>query len=245
MQADEGVQAGAGPLTLLLRFNSQDSFSMRLLPALGTALLFLAACGEGAPAGAQSAAASDAAAWEIGPIIRGRNYSQGMPLQPTPRRGGGWQIDLPRAPGSVHYLTRPTGSLAGKRRIVMRYRIEAAPGVRIAPPSAPEGAGILTLYFQRAGDNWSGRGRFEAYRWYATFASHSPIAPGDHVIVAPLDGNWTAVESSSARSNPRAFAQALADAGRIGFVLGGGDGYGHGVFATGRARLIVTDFRVE
>jgi hypothetical protein len=28
-------------------------------------------------------------------------------------------------------------------------------------------------------------------------------------------------------------------------VLGGGDGYGHGVFATGPARLIVTDFRVE
>jgi hypothetical protein len=28
-------------------------------------------------------------------------------------------------------------------------------------------------------------------------------------------------------------------------VLGGGDGYGHGVFATGPARLIVTEFRVE
>ena len=51
--------------------------------------------------------------------------------------------------------------------------------------------------------------------------------------------------TSSADSNPDAFRDALAEADQVGFVLGGGDGYGHGVFATGRARLIVTDFRVE
>jgi hypothetical protein len=38
---------------------------------------------------------------------------------------------------------------------------------------------------------------------------------------------------------------ALAAADRVGFVLGCGDGYGHDVFATGPARLTVTDFRVE
>jgi hypothetical protein len=104
---------------------------------------------------------------------------------------------------------------------------------------------MITLYFQRRGDNWSGRGPFEAYRWYATFASQSPISAGEHEMVAPLSGNWTAVERSSARSNPAAFQAALADAGQVGFVLGGGDGYGHGIFATGPARLVVTDFRVE
>ena len=218
-----------------------------LLRAVAIALLAqLAACGDAAPADArETPAMADSAAWEIGPIIRGRNYSPGMPLHPTPRAGGGWQIDLPRAPGSVHYVTFPTGSLAGKRRIVMRYRVEAAPGVRIAPPSEPEGGGIITLYFQRAGDDWSGRGRFEAYRWYATFATQSLLAVGEHEIVAPLDANWTAVETSSARADPGAFRASLAEADRLGFVLGGGDGYGHGVFATGPARLIVTDFRVE
>jgi hypothetical protein len=187
----------------------------------------------------------DARAWTIGPIIRGRNYSPGMPLHPTPRRSGGWQIDLPRAPGSVHYVTFPHGSLAGKSRIVMRYRVEADPGVRIVPPSDPSGDSIITLYFQRAGDRWTGRGRYEAYRWYATFASQRPISRGSHVMVAPLDGNWTAVETSSARSNPGAFRAALSGADQVGFVLGGGDGFGHGVYATGRARLIVTEFRVE
>ncbi len=62
---------------------------------------------------------------------------------------------------------------------------------------------------------------------------------------APLDGNWTAVQKSTARNNPAAFRAAIDAADRAGFVLGGGTGYGHGVFATGRARLTVLEFRVE
>ncbi len=185
------------------------------------------------------------ASWVIGPVIHGRNYSRGMPPSPTPRRAGGWQVALPMAPASIHAATFRHGSLAGKSRIVMRFRIEADPGVRIVPRTAPGSPSIITLFFQRGGDNWSARGPYEAYRWYATFASKSPITPGDHVMVAPLSGNWTAVERSSARSNPIAFGEAVAGADQVGFVLGGGDGFGHGVFATGRARLIVTSFRVE
>lgn len=219
---------------------------MLLRAALLIMLPLLAACGGTAEASADAAAnPRDPRAWVIGPIIRGRNYSVGMPLHPTPRRGGGWQIDLPRAPGSVHYVTFRHGSLAGKSRIVMRYRIEAEPGARIVPTTAPQMPSIITLYFQRAGDNWSAKRRFETYRWYATFASKSPILPGEHEIVAPLDGVWTAVQSSTARTAPAAFREALAGADQVGFVLGGGDGYGHGVHATGRARLIVTQFRVE
>ncbi|MDP8993978.1 MAG: hypothetical protein M3N07_03190 [Pseudomonadota bacterium] len=206
--------------------------------------MLFAACGDSAEANAQTALMNPNA-WVIGPIIRGRNYSEGAPLHPTPRRDGGWHIDLPQAPGSVHYVTFRHGSLAGKRRIVMRYRLEADPGVRLLAASDGRSPSIITLYFQRAGDNWSGRRRFETYRWYATFASQTPIRPGEHVIVAPLDANWTAVGTSSAASNPAAFREAVAEADQVGFVLGGGDGYGHGVFATGRARLIVTDFRVD
>jgi hypothetical protein len=219
---------------------------MLLRAATLVALVILAACGDRAEAGANSAtSASDPQAWVIGPVIRGRNYSEGMPLHPYPGRNSSWYIDLPRAPGSVHYVTFRHGSLAGKRRIVMRYRIQADPGVRILPSTAPNLPSIITLYFQRSGDNWSGRRSFETYRWYATFASHSPITPGEHVLVAPLTGAWTAVERSSARNNPVAFRDSVDDADQVGFVLGGGDGYGHGVFATGPARLTVLEFRVE
>jgi hypothetical protein len=213
---------------------------MKIRAAFLLPLALLSACGDSV-----RAAPADPAAWTIGPIVRGRNYSQGVPLHPVPRRGGGFQIDLPRAPGSVHYVTFRHGPLTARRRLVLRYRIEADPGVRILAASDGRSPSMITLYFQRSGDNWSGRGRFEAYRWYATFATRTPILPGSHEIVAPLDGPWTAVERSSARTSPAAFRAALAGADQVGFVLGGGDGYGHGVFATGRARLVVTEFRVE
>lgn len=186
-----------------------------------------------------------ASQWTIGPVIAGRNYSRGMPLHPLPRPGGGWQVELPQAPRSLHYLTFRHGSLAGKSRIVMRYRIEAAPGVRIVPRTSRSAPSMITLYFQRAGDDWSASGRTETYRWFAGFATQSPVTPGDHVISARLDGNWAAVMSSTARTNPAAFRAAIANADAVGFVLGGGDGLGHGVQATGAARLIVTNFRVE
>ena len=186
----------------------------------------------------------NAAAWTIGPLINGRNYSRGVALHPSPGPAGGWHIDLPAAPGSVHYVTFHHGSLAGKSRIVMRYRIEVEPGARILPITAPQLPSIITLYFQRRGDDWSGAGWFETYRWYATFVSQSPITAGAHEMSASLTGNWTAVETSSARTNPAAFQAALANADEVGFVLGGGDGYGHGVFATGRARLVVTYFAI-
>lgn len=196
-------------------------------------------------AGSMAMAAVPAAGdWLIGPIIKGRNYSPGMPLRPSASREGLFEIDLPRAPGSVHYVTFRHGSLAGKRRIILRYRLETTRGARVVATTAPSTPGIITPYFQRAGDNWSGRGRFESYRWYGTFATRT-LEAGQYEIVAPLDGRWTAVETSSAETNPEGFRAAIADAQEVGFVLGGGDGYGHGVHATGPARLIVTDFRVE
>ena len=199
-----------------------------------------------APAAAQRASATpDAGQWVIGPIIGRRNHSVGMPLHPTPRSEGGFTIDLPQAPGSVHYVTFRHGSLAGKRRIRMRYRVEMERGARLVASSDPAFPGLITLYFQRAGDTWTGRGRFETYRWYGTFARRT-LEPGTFEIVAPLSGRWTAIQTSNAHEAPGAFRDALASADQVGFVLGGGNGYGHGVHVSrGRARLVVTDFRVE
>jgi hypothetical protein len=217
-------------------------------PFLLTAFVLLAACGEASEVSARPAVHHhEPEKWSIGPTIRGRNYSPGMPPHPSPSREGGMQIELPRAPASLHYVTFRHGSLAGKRRIVMRYRIEADPGVRIVPTTVPALPSVITLYFQRAGDTWSGRRDYETYRWFATFASHWRPEPGEHVMTAPLDGGWTAIQTSTASSAPEAFRAALANADQVGFVLGGGDGYGHGVHieGRGRARLIVTEFRVE
>jgi hypothetical protein len=129
----------------------------------------------------------------------------------------------------------------------MRYRLEVDPGVRIVPTTDPKLPSVITLYFQRRGDKWSGLRQYEAYRWFATFASHWDLKAGEYQMMAPLDAAWTAIETSTAATAPQAFREALADADHVGFVLGGGDGYGHGVHlvGSGRGRLAVTDFRVE
>jgi hypothetical protein len=214
------------------------------LVAVSTLVLLGVSCGGSQANTAASMIEPDASDWVIGPIIKGRNYSVRMPLHPMPMRNGAFYIDLPRHPASVHYVTFPHGSLAGKSRIVMRYRIVADPGVQFHASTDPGSPGIITPFFQRAGDNWTARGPYEAFRWYGTFAT-KPLATGEHVIVAPLNAKWTAVQTSNAYTNSAGFRDAVANADQVGFVLGGGTGYGHGAYATGRARLIVTRFSVE
>ena len=214
-------------------------------------LVFLVTRGGGqtsaAPEDPVPANIMDPAAWEIGPNMNGDNPSLNMPLHPWPHAEG-WYIDIPQPSaeaGHVHYLTVPTGSLAGKKKITLRCRLQMADGVKLCPVHSPDSPALLTLYFQRNGDDWSAQGAMEAYRWYASFVTVFLGAVGEYVLEASFVQNWTAILKSSVASNPDGFTGAMADAGRIGFVLGGGDGLGHGVFATGPARLVVTDFRVE
>lgn len=197
--------------------------------------------------------ALDPQAWEIGPRgidnpkCPGGNCSVNMPPHPT-AVAAGLAISMPfpnKDAGHVNYVTMPCGSLAGKQSITLKYRIEADPDVKFVPTNSPGSPSMLTLYFQRRGDNWSGDGKYETYRWWASFATVMPITSGDHVLSAPLTGNWTAIQTSSAQSKPQEFQAALINAERCGFVFGGGDGLGHGVYATGPARFIITGFAVE
>lgn len=222
----------------------------RYLAAL--VLVALVACDGGRtlrplPAGSATASSS----WEVGPIIDGKTRSVGVPLRPRAHPDG-LAIDIPYptpAAGHVHYVTFNPGPLAGKSRLVLRYRIEAADGVRIIPSSPPgldeRSPALLTLFFQRCGDDWSAVGRYESYRWWASFATQAWLTPGDGEVVAPLDGPWSAVMNSTRDTYRKGFDEALANTCRVGFTLGGGDGLGHGVYATGPARFIIREFRVE
>lgn len=194
------------------------------------------------------AALPPAAAWEIGPVIKGRNYSQNMPLRPTSARDG-IRIEFPypdREAGHVHYVTFRHGPLEGKRRIVMRYRIEAAPGTRFIPQEFPERQAVLSLYFQQRGDNWTAKGPYETYRWYSPAKTVVPLTPGDHEIAIDLEGDWISVYGKTPSLKPEGFRKALANTARVGFTMGTvADGRGHGVFATGPATLTVTSFEIE
>ncbi|MBB3763490.1 hypothetical protein [Sphingomicrobium lutaoense] len=188
--------------------------------------------------------------WQIGPIARGRNYSLGMPLYARDFGHGGFTFDFPYASaraGHVHYVTRPVRTLAGASIIRVRYQVEASPGTRFIPQEDSHRPATVSLYFQRAGDNWSGRGRFAAYRWYAPPAEVRQIKPGQFEMRVRLDDPaWVGVTGGiTAGNNPTAYRAALRHAGRIGLVFGSAGLRGHGVFATAPARFTVTDFSIR
>lgn len=190
-------------------------------------------------------AAANASGWEIGPIVKGRSLSPGMPRTlDNGRNGPGFDFSTsPRA--HVHYVSTPSGSLENARSVTLRYRIDAREGTRFIAQAHPDKTPGITLYFQQRGDNWTAKGRYETYRWYSDISKLAPLTPGTHSVTIRFDDKWKAVGRSTNDSNPRAYAEALANASRIGFTFGSAGGRGHGVYATAPARFTVLDFRVN
>lgn len=189
-----------------------------------------------------------ASGWVIGPIIKGKNFSIGMPLRPSPTRTG-WSLEFPypdRDAGHVHYVTFQPESLAGKSSIKVRYRVDAAPGTRFVPQEHMDLPGTVSLFFQRRGDNWTARGKYNYFRWYAPAHSVQEIRPGTYQMTVRLDDpQWSPVMGGEAVDHPQSFRASLADPLQMGLVFGSTAARGHGVFATAPARFELLSFKLE
>lgn len=185
--------------------------------------------------------AMNAASWEIGPVIKGKNYSLNMPLNPTQDADGSWYLEFGPESGP-HYVTFPHGSLVGKSVIRGRFKIEGAPGTRIWGKACPDQPSSLTMFFMSTDPKWRGDGG----RWWATFATLRPLEVGtEFEVVAPLDGKWTSVMTMTRETGLRDFEDAMANADRVGFTFGDCESFGHGARATATVRFRVLEFRVE
>lgn len=192
------------------------------------------------------AAMPPAGTWEIGPLVRGKNYSVGMPARPSPGPGGSLVIDFPVAgAGQVDALTTAVGPLAGARAITMRYRVDAARGTRFVADETPDRPATVSLYFQQAGDTWSARGRYASYRWYVPERAVIPLSPGEHTVTVQFDEAWGNVNGATSRDDPRGYAAALQNTARIGIAFGSSGLRSHGVYATGPARFTLLALDIE
>lgn len=189
------------------------------------------------------AAPNAVTAWQIGPIVNGENRSPKMPLHPT-KHPEGWQLDFPhpnKAAGHVHYVTRKTGSILGMTRMVLRGRIEADPSVAFVPQEFLDREPLMALFIQRKGDKWNKKTPFHRF-----WSGERPVVRAGEIDFAySFDERWGSVYGKSSLDHPREFRDALRNAERIGFTFGHFSGSGHGIFATGPAKLIVTHFGVE
>ncbi len=197
------------------------------------ALLVLSAC-DGKDS--QPARGGDSTAWQIGPVIDGKNYSKGLPKTTA----ASFTISPTAEP---HYITRPTGSLAGKQRIRARFKVEGpadavihGAGCPVTSPSA------LTLYFEVNGPDWN----MDGGRWWAKTQRHRPLLVNtEFEIVASFSEEWGSVQSMTSTKNPARFAKDRADAGRIGFTFANCEGSGHGAVATAPVQFTLLEWRVE
>ncbi len=196
--------------------------------------------------GGAVAAQAPADTWTIGPVIKGRNYSVGMPatLQASAQ---GPSFEFPTTGrGHVHYVTLDGGALPQRGTMVLRYRIDAAPGTRFVSQETPGAVATISMVFQRAGDTWTARGAYANYRWYAPSATVAPVSPGEHTIRVSLsDPAWVNVNGQNSGNLAAAYSDALANGVRAGFVFGTSQARGHGVYATGPSRFTVLDFRID
>lgn len=184
------------------------------------------------------AAMPPAQAWEIGPWVRGKNYSVGMPARPSPGPQGSVVMELPViGSGEVDALTTAMGPLVGVRKITMRYRIEAPRGTRFVAVEMPHEPATVSFYFQRAGDNWSGRLLNGSYRWYAPARAVVPLTQGEHTVTVRLNETWTNVNGRPNHELPQDFTAALQNTARLGLAFGSPSRRSHGVYATRPARF--------
>ena len=184
------------------------------------------------------AAMPPAHAWDIGPVIRGKNYSVGMPATPRADARGGLTFEFPQVGrGEVDAMTTDIRSLRGAREITMVYRVDATRGTRFVPSEQRDRPATVSIYFQRRGDNWSGRGRYGSYRWYVPGRAVLPITPGTHRVTIRLDERWTNVNGRPNTEDRAGFEAALAEASKIGVAFGTSGRRSHGVAATGPARF--------
>lgn len=179
-------------------------------------------------------------------------HSPGMLLRPL-AGDGGWYFDFPGSAGSVGYVTTLT-SMAASSGIaasimvvvtgnpVFNYKLEAN--------NTCDFPAHVRLFLQRQGDDLSGVGPKQYFRWWSIEAAFK-LKAGEAMLTesfANLD-KWVSVFGKRGDADAEATAglqDAVRNLARIGFTFGGGCFYGHGVNITnGSARFIATSFNVK
>lgn len=172
---------------------------------------------------------------------------------PTAYGDGGLTFDFPAVDG-VHYLvkTPPAQALAtlSARGTVLTtgtpyFDFRTNPNNQSGAPSS------FRLYFQRQGDNMSGAGDYQYYRWW--LKAGVELRDGAFQTTGSLSdpGSWSSVFGASGDASPEAtagFQAAAQNIGLVGLTFGGGSFYGHGVFvdpSTGTAAFRLEAFEAR
>jgi len=188
-------------------------------------------------------------------IIKNRQSDSGGGSAQAPPPQAGWQQQFGNVAvdpatgnftfGEPHYIVRAAPKLQAGQTITMRFRIDGT-GQLISVQDG--GQASVTLYMQRAGDNLSGAGVYQQYRYFGATAQLNDTA--EHTLSCQLNPDqWGDVFGQRGSYHPAEFAACVANAAVIGFVFGnpgaGATGHGAAVKAgMGTASFTLLDFSV-
>jgi hypothetical protein len=201
---------------------------------------------------APSQVSLSAEAWNI-------QYSPGMAAHPT-AVAEGWYFDFP-APScggadvcSVHYVSTPVRmsvTPSGQVNAVFQVTTTGTPvfNYRLNPDNTCDYPAHGRFYLQRTGDDLSGRGKYEFYRWFSNNVAYELAAGSANLTAALTPDQWTSVFGKRGDYDSAAkigFVQALQNLANVGFVFGGGCYYGHGVNVSGgTARFTLRQYSIK
>jgi hypothetical protein len=181
--------------------------------------------------------------WEAGPRIDGHNYStyeNGLPIK-LENKYGGAAFRMPDGRGDVDYVTTTAGTkgLADGKSLRLVYDLLGEG--KLKPTGGGTTSARIRLHVQRKGDDWSGRGQYEHYRFWSSVVS--VLEPGkDVVLECALNPDlWTGVYG---KTNADGFKAVLKNCERMGFTFGGNFA-GHGVSVKkGELTFVIKEFEV-
>lgn len=151
----------------------------------------------------------------------------------------GWKFTIPDCGGSsvchVNYLTTASPVLTGKTlRASLRASGSKQYVYKLKPDNTCDSPATARLYVQQSGDNMSGTGPYEFYRWWAP--AGFVLSNGSAELSVPISPDkWTSVFGKSGTDALSGFQTAMANPGRVGLTFGGGCFYGHGINVIGSA----------
>jgi hypothetical protein len=154
----------------------------------------------------------------------------------------GAPVAFPGDRHGIHYVYRAASALAAGATISVTFTIAGAGRiVSLEGPPPPR----VRLFLWRRGDNMSGRGAFQAYRYWSTAAVINERAGTYHLQSAIEPQQWIDVFGALGSSNQAGFAACVANLYAAGFTLGGMfAGHGQDV-VDGQASFTLNDYSIR
>jgi hypothetical protein len=187
--------------------------------------------------------------FDLSPAKWAALYSQGATPAVVAAPGGGWYFDFPaKGAGDVHYVVSAINlNISALKSVTVSGTITSSGNPAYFPTDPAEGPPCkASVMLQQLGDNLSGVGNYQYYRWFSHITI--PLVDGPFRVTIPLTiDQWGPVGGPNnpppTNTPAQGFAGALANLRNIGVTFGGQFFAGHGVSITqGSARFTCTAF---